>query len=93
MAKAQYDNDVSEYEALVTGMIPMVARAVGHVGVLTQQDVDSVKELFPKITDNKTLAENKLARVKRIIGTAGAESPGAPGEIKVGGFTVKKVSP
>ena len=71
-AKAQYDNDVSEFEALVSGMIPMVARAVGHTGVLTQQDVDSVRALFPKTGDNKTLAQNKLARVTRILGTGGS---------------------
>lgn len=68
------DNDAAEYESLVKGMIPMVARAVGHTGVLTQQDVDSVRALFPSIRDNRELAQNKLNRVRALIGSGG----GAP---------------
>lgn len=80
LATMQMQNDMSEYQSLVTGMIPMVARAVGHTGVLTQQDVDSVRNLFPKPQDNKTLAENKIKRVKELIGSAGtAAAPPAPG--------------
>lgn len=67
MAAGNMDNDVSEYQALVAGMIPMVARAVGHTGVLTQQDVDSVRALFPRVGDNKVLAQNKIKRVKSLI--------------------------
>jgi hypothetical protein len=75
-AGANLDNDVAEYEALIQGMIPMVARANGHTGVLTQQDVDSTRNLFPQVGDNKTLAENKLARVNRLIaGGAAAPAP------------------
>jgi len=66
-ASANMDNDVSEYQALVEGFIPMVARAVGHSGVLTQQDVDSVRALFPRPGDNAQLSKNKLDRVKRIM--------------------------
>jgi hypothetical protein len=66
-AGANMDNDVAEYESLVKGFIPVVARAVGHVGVLTQQDVDSVRELFPKPGDNQQLAQNKLNRVREIL--------------------------
>lgn len=69
MAAVNWDNDVSEYTSLVEGMIPMVARAVGHTGVLTQQDVDSVRALFPRVTDNKTLAQNKLKRVRSLMKT------------------------
>lgn len=75
-AASNLDNDVSEYTALVEGFIPMVARAVGHTGVLTQQDVDSVRALFPKPTDNATLAKNKLDRVRRIMQQM--QSPDAP---------------
>lgn len=66
-AAGNLDNDVSEYLALVEGFIPMVARAVGHTGVLTQQDVDSVRALFPRPGDNAQLSKNKLDRVKRIM--------------------------
>jgi hypothetical protein len=71
-AGANLDNDVAEYESLVVGMIPMVARAVGHTGQLTQPDVDSVRALFPVKGDNDVLAANKMARVKRLIGAGGA---------------------
>ncbi len=67
-AKANYDDDVAEYQALVSGFTPMVARALGHTGVLTQQDVDSVKMLFPAPGDSKTLRDRKLKRVMSIIG-------------------------
>lgn len=84
-AKANWDNDVAEYNALVEGMIPMVARANGHTGVLTQQDVDSTRALFGKIglagTDNATLAQNKIDRVKRLIKGGGAAKPT---DVKVG---------
>jgi hypothetical protein len=77
MAAMNLDNDVAEYESLVLGMIPMVARAVGHTGQLTQQDVDSVRALFPQVGDNETLARNKLARVKSLIGAAAGAAPAA----------------
>lgn len=94
-AAANLDNDVSEYEALVQGMIPMVARANGHTGVLTQQDVDSTRNLFPKVGDNKTLAENKLARVKKLIGSNAVGAAGATAApttapaLRVGPYTVR----
>lgn len=61
------DNELAEYEALIQGFTPMIARAVGHTGVLTQQDVESVRALFPKPTDNQALAQAKLARVRRLM--------------------------
>ena len=66
-AAMNMDNDVSEYQALVDGFTPIMARAVGHTGVLTQLDVESVQRLFPKPTDNQQLAQNKLDRVRRIM--------------------------
>lgn len=75
-AKAQvnYNDDVAEYEALISGFTPLVARALGHTGVLTQQDVDSVKALFPRPKDSKSLRDRKVARIKNIIGTLEAGS-------------------
>lgn len=67
-AKANYDDDVAEYQALVSGFTPLVARSLGHTGVLTQQDVDSVKELFPKPGDSKTLRDRKVGRLMKIVG-------------------------
>lgn len=80
LARGQMDNDVSEYKALVEGMIPMVARAVGHIGALTQQDVDSVRALFPLVEDNQTLAQNKIQRVRTLLEGAAGGSSGAPKE-------------
>lgn len=77
-AGVNLDNDVAEYESLVEGMIPMVARAVGHSGVLTQQDVDSVRAMFPRVGDGKTLASNKLNRIEKLIGGGSSASAPAP---------------
>lgn len=78
-AQANYNDDVAEYTALIEGFTPLVARALGHTGVLTQQDVDSVKALFPKPGDSKSLRDRKTARIKSIIGDleAGADGAGA----------------
>lgn len=67
-AKINLNDDVAEYEALVSGFTPMIARALGHTGVLTQQDVDSVKALFPRPEDSKSLRDRKINRMKSIIG-------------------------
>jgi len=90
-AKANYDDDVAEYTALVSGFTPMVARALGHTGVLTQQDVDSVKSLFPLPGDSKTLRDRKMNRVLGIIG----ELEGATNAPKggSGGGTVELIAP
>ena len=80
-AKVNLDDDVAEYEALISGFTPMVARSLGHTGVLTQQDVDSVKALFPRPGDSKTLRDRKIARMTTIISGlehAGAVPPAAP---------------
>ena len=67
-AQANYNDDVAEYQALISGFTPLVARSLGHIGVLTQQDVDSVKELFPKPGDSKTLRDRKILRIQSILG-------------------------
>ena len=69
-AKAQVNlnDDIAEYEALVSGFTPLVARALGHTGVLTQQDVDSVRALFPKPGDSQSLRDRKIGRVLSIVG-------------------------
>lgn len=81
-AQANYNDDVAEYEALISGFTPLVARALGHTGVLTQQDVDSVKALFPRPGDSKSLRDRKIERIKTIIGTlesnANPIQPNAP---------------
>lgn len=66
-AWAGFDNDVRLYQDAVTGFIPMLARSVGHVGILTQQDVDSVKALLPTPRDNAELAAQKWRDIRGIL--------------------------
>lgn len=95
-AKANYDDDVAEYQALVEGFTPLMARALGHTGVLTQQDVESVKALFPQPGNSKTLRDRKIARIRDIFkklegvdsGTAPAAAatpPADAGRVRVRG--------
>lgn len=74
-AKVNLNDDVSEYTALVSGFTPLVARAVGHSGVLTQQDVDSVRELFPKPTDSKSVRDRKVNLIMNLLSEMGAALP------------------
>lgn len=67
-AKINLNDDVAEYESLISGFTPMIARALGHTGVLTEQDVQSVKALFPRPGDSKTLRDRKVNRMMGIIG-------------------------
>lgn len=79
-AKVNLDDDIAEYESIILAFSPMVARALGHTGVLTQQDVDSAKALFPKPTDSKTLRDRKVARLRSLIADIDAvtKSEGLP---------------
>jgi hypothetical protein len=91
-AKVNLDDDVAEYEAMVKAFTPLWARALGHVGVLTQQDVDSAKEALPRPGDSKSLKDRKLARIEKILGgTSGATTEAAPASgKKVGRFEIVK---
>ena len=87
-AQANYNDDVGEYQALIMGFTPLVARALGHVGVLTEQDVRSVRALFPTPGDSKTLRDRKIARIETIIGqleAQGGSTPIAPETAPAGG--------
>ena len=59
---------------MVTAFTPLWARALGHVGILTQVDVDSAREALPKPGDSKTLMQRKIARIEKILGTTIAGS-------------------
>lgn len=78
MAKGNIDADVKVYQALVRGMTPMLARAVGHTGVLTEMDVARTEELFPMIsvlgTDSKGVADRKIQMFQKLMaGQAGED--------------------
>lgn len=80
-AAINVDQDVAEYAALVDGFIPLMARAVGHTGTLTQKDTDSAKALFPRPRESKEIRDRKMARVYRIMG--GQESWVFPSQTEV----------
>jgi hypothetical protein len=76
-ARANYDDDLAEYSAVLDGAVPLIARRMGHTGVLTQADVDSVKSMFPKAGDSKTLRDRKMARVRSLMGGNGGSGNGS----------------
>lgn len=77
-AKANLNDDVAEYEAMISGFTPLIARALGHTGVLTEQDVQSVKALFPRPGDSKSLRDRKVARIEQLMGAIEGGGPSAP---------------
>lgn len=50
-AAAGYAPEVNTYQSGVRGFVPLMARALGHVGVLTELDVERTESLFPKVGD------------------------------------------
>lgn len=83
-AKINLNDDVAEYESMISGFTPLIARALGHTGVLTEQDVQSVKALFPRPGDSKSLRDRKVARIEQLMGAiesgAPVKQPDAPQE-------------
>ena len=71
-------------------VIPRFARAVGHVGVLTQQDVDSIKKAMPTVWDNEVTFNQGLQlmqeqmdnimsqKIAAYNAAQGQAAPGAP---------------
>lgn len=88
-AKLNLNDNVAEYESLVMGFTPLVARALGHTGVLTEQDVQSVRMLFPRPEDSKSLRDRKITRLKGIM----LQMPGIEPEAFSGASTPPKKNP
>lgn len=59
------------YTSQKEGFIPLLARAVGHTGVLTEPDVKRTERLLPVLTgpyaDSREVAIRKLDRLQRIM--------------------------
>lgn len=93
MAWAGMDNDVNEYEGLLRSAVPLLARAYGHTGVLTQQDVESVLKGFPTTGTNADLRVRLLRNVEDIISKTANENPdpepshGTPDAAQIQDFT------
>jgi hypothetical protein len=61
------DPAVDLYRTGVRGFVPLFARSVGHVGVLTELDVQRTEDLFPRVGDAEDVTAEKLARLNRIM--------------------------
>jgi hypothetical protein len=84
-AKANYDDDTAEYQALLRGAVPLVARRMGHTGVLTKEDVDSTMQMFPSVGDSKALRDRKIARIRKLMNqpAASGDNTGGSGDARV----------
>lgn len=91
-ARANYDDDVAEYVSVIEAFTPLLARAQGHTGVLTERDFEHSMRILPTPRDSETLAKRKLARLNTILSGAsetGSSAPtGAPSGKKVGRFEI-----
>lgn len=74
-ASVNLNDDVAEYQSIISAFTPIVARAVGHTGVLTQVDVDSVKAMFPAPEDSKSLRDRKVARLRTLLLNDDSQKP------------------
>lgn len=97
-AQANLSDDVGEYQAMISGFTPMIARALGHSGVLTEQDVQSVRSMFPTPDDSKSMRDRKVARIEQLMGAiegaAGGVAPSsAPTAPQASGGMVQMVAP
>jgi hypothetical protein len=92
-AQANLNDDVSEYEAVVSGFTPLLARAVGHTGVLTEQDVQSVRKMLPQPGDSKSVRDRKIARITSLMGDLSGDAPATPAAPASGrgGVSVKSI--
>jgi hypothetical protein len=77
-AAANLSDDVSEYQAVVSGFTPLLARAVGHTGVLTEQDVQSVRKMLPDPGDSKSVRDRKITRIESLMGQMSGNTGAAP---------------
>jgi hypothetical protein len=55
------------YHTGIRGFVPLFARSVGHVGMLTEQDVQRTELLFPRLGESADVTREKLARLNRIM--------------------------
>ena len=67
LAVANYDDDVAEYVAVVEAFTPLLARAEGHTGVLTEKDFEHSMRILPMPGNSDTLAARKLKRLMQIL--------------------------
>lgn len=76
-----YNPEARTYAAGVRGFVPLMARALGHTGVLTELDVARTEALFPSPGDTAEEATQKRRILQEIM--SGQRKP----PFKVGGST------
>lgn len=83
------DSAADLYTTGIRGFVPLFARSVGHVGVLTELDVKRTEDLFPRIGDSEATTLEKLTRLQRIMtGTEPIPFQWERPEYDEGGITV-----
>lgn len=65
--RANINVDMAEYASSLEGFIPIFARAVGHTGVLTEQDSVKTMKLFPRPGDSRALAIRKMRNIELLM--------------------------
>jgi hypothetical protein len=66
-AAAGYVPSLRTYKKGVRGFVPLMARALGHVGVLTELDVERSEELFPTEFDTREEKAQKVDLLNDIM--------------------------
>jgi len=59
-SRIQSDPNMARFEALKKGIVSLLARAKGEVGVLTEQDIQRVIDTLPRLNDRQDVAYGKL---------------------------------
>lgn len=67
LGKVNFDNDVAVYNGLIDAIGPAIARALGHIGILTDLDVLKSIGIFPRVTDSAALAQKRMALARDLF--------------------------
>jgi len=66
-AYANIDLDTAEYMSTLKAFAPLIARSLGHTGVLTELDVESVRQGFWQPGESGELRQRKFDNVRGIM--------------------------
>lgn len=61
-------SDAAVFSKARVGFVSMISKALGEVGVLTDKDIERAVNLIPDLTDTPQSAQEKLARLRSLIG-------------------------
>jgi hypothetical protein len=81
-AYANIDLDTAEYMSTLKSFAPLIARSLGHTGVLTELDVESVRQGFWQPGESGELRDRKFKNIKSIMESMSQTgSGGEPGSV------------